>query len=278
MPETPDSRRTSLGQITHELHKRRGPTSPQSEADSFVLESKQYVQDIQARRDNIHASLLRGSAPGDRLRRMLGFRLEQRLIKVSHGLRKNKTSTKKRPKNKKQQKPSLRLKSPQPGSRSRAVSAMLQRCVRQTPGLLRLLSKPLSRTPLTPDTELHEDDDTEPPLSPSSTPRFIVDRQGAFRWPPISVTMDDTDSALSLTHHHHSTSTAVTLNTTDNFTLARPNKTNSEDGPSVLGWLQVNTDSHVFTPAIASSTTGTKEGPFKKAPFHTNMHVLQTKI
>jgi len=90
--------------------------------------------------------------------------------------------------------------------------------------------------------------------------------------------MDDTDSALSLTHHHHSTSAAVALNTTDNFTLARPNKTNSEDGPSVLGWLQVNTDSHVFTPAIASSTTGTKEGPFKKAPFHTNMHVLQTKI
>ena len=104
-------------------------------------------------------------------------------------------------------------------------------------------------------------------LSIHSSPRFIVDRQGTFRWPPISVAIGEDSSQVPPT---------VALETADNFTLARPKNTSSEDGPSVLGWLQVNTDSHVFTPALASP--GGREGPFKKAPFHSNMHVLKTKI
>ena len=108
-------------------------------------------------------------------------------------------------------------------------------------------------------------------LSHHSSPRFIVDRQGTFCWPPITVAIGELDEEVP-----SGVPPAVALGTADNFTLARPKNTSSEDGPSVLGWLQVNTDSHVFTPALASP--GAREGPFKKAPFHSNMHVLKTKI
>jgi len=63
----------------------------------------------------------------------------------------------------------------------------------------------------------------------------------------------------------------------DNFTLKNPQDmtdSSPDAAPCVLGWLQVNTDSHIFTPALAES----KAGPFRKAPFHSNLHVLQTKI
>ena len=44
-------------------------------------------------------------------------------------------------------------------------------------------------------------------------------------------------------------------------------------------FFQVKTDSHVFTPAIAhNAEMNPPAGPFRKAPFHANMHVLKTKI
>lgn len=280
MPPSPESRRTSLGQVTHEVHQRRCLATPQSEEDSLVLESKQYVQDIRDRRDNIHATLLRGTAPGDRIRRMFGYRLEQRLVKVSQGFRKGRTNTKKRPK--KKHKPTVRLKIPPPKlHHSRTTMSKFQRYISRPPGLIRKLSKSIGLTKpkprsyvlganYNPDEEMPSDIEQ---LSQHSSPRFIVDRQGTFHWPPISQAIGDDDDATSA-----NLPSTLALSPADNFTLARPRNTNSSEvGPSVLGWLQVNTDSHVFTPALASPQDA-KDGPFKKAPFHANMHVLKTKI
>ena len=262
-PPTPESRRTSLGQVTHELHQRRGHTTPQSEAESLVLESKQYVEDIRARRDNIHATLLRGTAPGDRLRRMLGIRLETQLVKVSQGLRKSRTLTRK--KGKKKRKPARLKTKPKVFNENQTKTSFFRKMATKLPW-----SKPKLQNYILGDNSTMGGEDFPSDidqLSIHSSPRFIVDRQGTFRWPPISVAIGEDSSQVPPT---------VALETADNFTLARPKNTSSEDGPSVLGWLQVNTDSHVFTPALASP--GGREGPFKKAPFHSNMHVLKTKI
>ena len=42
--------------------------------ESLILESAQYVREIQERRDRIHRTLLRGTNPGEKLRRMLSYR------------------------------------------------------------------------------------------------------------------------------------------------------------------------------------------------------------
>ena len=256
---TPESRRTSLGEVTHELHQRRGRATPQSEVESLILESKQYVDDIRARRDNIHATLLRGTAPGDRLRRMLGIRLETQLVKVSQGLRKSRTLTRKRAK----KKPARLKTKPRVFADNQHKVSFFRKVAKKLPW-----TRPRLQNYILGDTSMADEDfpsDIDQ-LSNHSSPRFIVDRQGTFRWPPITVAIGEAEAPP-----------AVALGTTDNFTLARPPKnTSPEDGPSVLGWLQVNTDSHVFTPALASP--GGREGPFKKAPFHSNMHVLKTKI
>jgi len=106
-------------------------------------------------------------------------------------------------------------------------------------------------------------------VSRSSSPRFIVDRQGAVRWPPFKIGGGQ--------HHspedpEHSEELGI-----ENFTLKKPQSDHSSEAPCVLGWLQVKSDSHVFTPALADSSKE-KAGPFRKAPFHSNMHVLKTKI
>jgi len=110
-----------------------------------------------------------------------------------------------------------------------------------------------------------------------------VDRQGAIRWPPIK--LSDADQAQD-----HDTDDGEQRDGVpgllghvgiENFTLKNPlSSTESSSDPlRVLGWLQVNTDSHVFTPALArTADADSKAGPFRKAPFHSNMHVLQTKI
>ena len=255
--------------MTHELHQRRGQNTPQSEVESLILESKQYVEDIRARRDNIHATLLRGTAPGDRLRRMLGIRLETQLVKVSQGLRKSRTLTRKRAKKKK--KPARLKTKPQVFAKNNhSKMSFFRKVAKKLPW-----TKPKLQNYILGDTSMADDDfpsDIDQ-LSNHSSPRFIVDRQGTFRWPPITVAIGEDEEVPSSSS---AVPPAVALGTADNFTLARPKNTSSEDGPSVLGWLQVNTDSHVFTPALASP--GGREGPFKKAPFHSNMHVLKTKI
>ena len=264
MPSSnPESRRTSMGEVTHELHKRKGLSTPQSEVDSLVLESKQYVQDIRARRDNIHATLRRGTGPGDKLRRLLGYRLEQRLVKVSQGIRKSRTNSKKRSKRK--HKPSVKLKVKVPTHSKRSKVPLIRKISHRLPWVK---TKPKNYIlGDNPADNLPSDIDQ---ISEHSSPRFIVDRQGTFRWPPISVDVENQDETSP------SSPQARALSTTDNFTLARPKNTSSEDSPSVLGWLQVTTDRHVFTPALASPAA--REGPFKKAPFHANMHLLKTKI
>jgi len=279
------SRRPSLPPrlITHELNHSRA--TPHSESDSLVIESAQYVRDIQKRRDNIHATLLRDTNPGHRLRRMLGYRIEQRLVKVLSS-RKSRTNTKKRPHKKKRS-------SPIDENRQSKLSYKKTNQLRNffsSPGLFRKFTRKFVRRK---NSQLknyildYVDDnyDEEMPsdiegVSRSPTPRFIVDRQGAFRWPPIRLGEDgasaDENTIQPVIEHSDNPSANLGI---ENFTLKKPLTHTASDAPCVLGWLQVKTDSHVFTPAIAHDAEQNQQaGPFRKAPFHANMHVLKTKI
>jgi len=125
-------------------------------------------------------------------------------------------------------------------------------------------------------------------VSRSPTPRFIVDRQGTFRWPPINVKLEEEGnipetSKTAIQPVLEQSEDPATHLGIENFTLRTPVTENSSDAPCVLGWLQVKPDSHIFTPAIAQQEVKTtsnshEKGPFRKAPFHANMHVLKTKI
>jgi len=270
--------------ITHELNHARD--TPHSESESLVIESTQYVRDIQKRRDNIHATLLRDTTPGDRLRRMLGYRIEQRLVKVLSS-RKSRTNTKKRPQKKKRKSPVNRQSTPGP-KLSYKKSNKFQNFF-SSPGLLRKFTQKFVRRKnarlknyILDYVDNYDDDmpsDIEG-LSRSPTPRFIVDRQGAFRWPPIRIgeegVNDDENTIQPVLEHSDQPSANLGI---ENFTLKKPLTQTSSDAPCVLGWLQVKTDSHVFTPAIAHNAESPPQaGPFRKAPFHANMHVLKTKI
>lgn len=108
-----------------------------------------------------------------------------------------------------------------------------------------------------------------------------MDRQGAIRWPPIRLSDERDIRDIRDTDDDEGRDSVPGHVGIENFTLKNPLSTteSSSDPPRVLGWLQVNTDSHVFTPALArTADTDSKAGPFRKAPFHSNMHVLQTKI
>ena len=65
-------------------------------------------------------------------------------------------------------------------------------------------------------------------VSRSSSPRFIVDRQGAVRWPPFKIggeAQSDPEQSEELG--------------IENFTLKKPQSDHSSEAPCVLGWLQV---------------------------------------
>ena len=69
--------------------------------------------------------------------------------------------------------------------------------------------------------------------SRSPTPRFIVDRQGEIRWPPIK--MNDTDALDNIDNDNDAAAD-------DNFTLKNPQDmtdSSPDAAPCVLGWLQV---------------------------------------
>lgn len=255
--------------------------TPLSEAESLVIESTQYVRDIRKRRDNIHATLLRDTNPGDRLRRMLGYRIEQRLVKVLSS-RKSRNNTKKRPQKKKSFTPTKNRQSKLSYKKANKFRRFFS-----SPGLLKKLTKKFVRRKnphLMYYGDNYDGDDDLPSdiegLSRSPTPRFIVDRQGAFRWPPIrigeEVENEDENTIQPVLEHSDHSSANLGI---ENFTLKKPVTQTSSDAPCVLGWLQVKTDSHVFTPAIAhNAELNQQAGPFRKAPFHANMHVLKTKI
>lgn len=274
-------RRSSLptGLITHELHVAR--QTPHSESDSLILESTAYVKDIRERRNAAHATLLRANSsnPGDRLRRMLGYRLEQRLVKVLSS-RKSRSNTRKGTKKRK---------------KNRHFTPPTEK---RNPGLLRKISqkfgqKKSKKTIAKYTSEYNEDFHEEDVLpsdwdqfSRSPTPRFIVDREGTFHWPPKNMKLGNTNDEEDEVEFENKVNSQPDLDSLDeptslsedNFTLKNPS-----DIPCVLGWLQVKRDSHVFTPALTqheddASAISNEKGPFRKAPFHANMHVLTTKI
>merc|ERR1712223_2227371 len=168
-------------------------------------------EDIRARRDNIHATLLRGTAPGDRLRRLLGIRLETQLVKVSQGLRKSRTLTRKR--GKKKRKPARLKTKPKVFNENQTKISFFRKMATKLPW-----SKPKLQNYILGDNSTMGGEDFPSDidqLSIHSSPRFIVDRQGTFRWPPISVAIGEDSSQVP---------PAVALETADNFTLARPKK------------------------------------------------------
>lgn len=268
--------------VTHEVNIAR--QTPQSEAESLVIETQEYVRDITRRRRNIHATLMRERTPGERLRRMLGLRIETKLVKVL-STRKSRRGSRKRLKK------SLSQKSRRSSVSSHDQSKLFSKNRRFAPGnffrrLTRKISPQRKSRPrkYLLDFEKSSGSSSEcscPSRSP--TPRFIVDRQGAIRWPPIKLSDADQAQDQDTDDGEQRDGVPGLLGHVgiENFTLKNPLSTteSSSDPLRVLGWLQVNTDSHVFTPALArTADADSKAGPFRKAPFHSNMHVLQTKI
>ena len=227
--------------ITHEVNVAR--QTPQSEAESLMIETQEYVRDINRRRRNIHATLMRERTPGERLRRMLGLRIETKLVKVL-STRKSRRSSRTR----KRLKKSLSQKSRRSSVSSRNQSKLFSK-TRFAPGnffrrLTRKISPQRKSQPrkylLDFEKNSGSSSDCSCP-SRSPTPRFIVDRRGAIRWPPIKLsderdTNDDDgeerDGVTSLPRGHVGT---------ENFTLKNPLSMteSSSDPPRVLGWLQV---------------------------------------
>ena len=253
----------------------RHTATPHSDPDSLVIESKQYVKDIQRRRKDIHATLLRDSNPGERLRRMLGYKIEQRVVKALTS-RKSRNNSRKNPKRKTKLDQNKRSS---PTSFDYFKKSNKFKRIFSLAPVKNIANRITKKNTLHPhyifEYKSEDESGTEGGESEerSPTPRFIVDRQGTFRWPPIRFGEDKEEGAKE--------KEAPLMNQSDNFTLKRsPSSADTcSDSPRVLGWLQVRRDSHVFTPAIAhDAELNEKAGPFKKAPFHVNMHVLQTKI
>lgn len=270
--------------VTHEVNIARH--SPQSEVESLVIETQEYVRDINRRRRNIHATLLRERTPGERLRRMLGYRIERRLVKAL-STRKNRRSTRSR----KRLKKDLSQKSRPISVSSHNQAKLFSRTRFASGNFFRRLTRKISPQRKSRPRKYFLDFDKSngsissecscPSRSP--TPRFIVDRQGAIRWPPIKLSDDERDNSDKTDEEDRGNVLELSDRVgIENFTLKKPQNSTASSSvpPLVLGWLQVNTDSHVFTPALARTMDESRDkaGPFRKAPFHSNMHVLQTKI
>ena len=81
-----------------------------------------------------------------------------------------------------------------------------------------------------------------PSLSSASTPRFIVDRRGAIRWPPIRLSEADPGDPGDGVDGGDGQAGADHLGI-ENFTLKKPQSSTTDpsaDVPRVLGWLQVD--------------------------------------
>jgi len=232
--------------VTHELTRaRRTPFSEEGRESSLILESKAYVREIQQRRDNIHRTLLRGANPGHKLRWMLGYRLEQRLVRALSRKRGSRKFTRS---------PPVRARKRYVQSAANRPRHLLQRMRRQFKMAAGGGSDGATEWP-GPEDEYGEIEHR----SRGSTPCLIVDKTGTLRWPSNKSTDLETHRRRKVLD-------------SDNFTLRNPS-TEKTSSPSILGWLQVKPDSHVFTPAVEDPN-----GPFRKVPFHPHLHVLKTKI
>ena len=169
------------------------------------IETQEYVRDINRRRRKIHATLMRERTPGERLRRMLGLKIETKLVKVL-STRKSRRGSRKR----------LQKSLSQKSRRSSVVSShdqsklFSQNRFFSAPGnffrrLTRKISPGKRKSRLRKylldfeKSSAGSSSDCSCP-SRSPTPRFIVDRRGAIRWPPIKLSDErdirDTDDDL----------------------------------------------------------------------------------
>jgi len=228
--------------ITHELTKSRLLDSPFSENESLILESTQYVREIKQRRDHIHKTLLTHTHPGHTIRRLLAHRFEQKLVRAMSTKKHSSRGGVKR-------------------SRRHNTSGWrhwLRRVLRSPRELSRRWRSMAAAGFNEMETDVDDDYGEIETRSRMSTPRLIVDKTGTLCWPPTKI-----DS-------QNETTIAKVLNS-DNFTFKIPSPDSSS--PSVLGWLQVKPDSHIFTPAVEEPSS-----PFRKVPFHPHLHVLKTKV
>ena len=211
--------------VTHELNLERA--TPQSEVESLMIETTDYVKDIKKRRKNIHATLLRERTPGERLRRMLGYRIEQRLVKVLSTRRtysRRKRPQKKTKKARRNSSTNFKKKFFAPQNFFHRLSKKISRR-----GKSRLKSYYM-------DFDNHDCSDTCDCSSRSPTPRFIVDRQGAIRWPPFKINNEGDRDDENQSIPEQTDDVGI-----ENFTLKKP-LTLTESSisvPRVLGWLQV---------------------------------------
>lgn len=265
--------------VTHELNLAR--QTPLSEEESLILESKQYVREIKARRDNIHKTLVLTTHPGKKVQNMLGYRLEQRLVRAMS--KKRKPSMKSRRRNRRKRGWKNRLfKMATNTQPSRFFRRVRRKFSGRRAGFVRVESDV--------DEDLYGGDSEH--RSDIATPCLVVDKTGTLRWPRLQ----SSHRTLPGAPHTHNNQYNNKLFDSDNFMLFNPSLApagpdgNAEDSgpqaggpgqptggpgpqlrsrsPAVLGWLQVNPDSHIFTPAV-------EKGPFRKVPFHPHLHVLK---
>lgn len=249
--------------VTHELNRARH--TPLSEEESLILESKQYVREIKARRDNIHKTLVLATHPRKKLQKMLGYRLEQRLVRAMSKKRKPSVKSRRRHRRKRGWKSRLFK------AASTVQPAQFFRRVRRRfvyggndgmAGFVRVESDV--------DEDLYGDTEQR---SDIATPCLIVDKSGTLRWPRLLTSPGGGDIASGGHTHSHDQGKILENSDNNNFMLRNPSLATAADAglsPAVLGWLQVNTDSHIFTPAVPH-----EKGPFRKVPFHPHLHVLK---
>merc|ERR1719410_220647 len=119
-----------------------------------------------------------------------------------------------------------------------ALFRRMRRRVSGSPGFVRVESDV--------DEDLYGDTDER---SDIATPCLIVDKSGTLRWPRLHPPPTEQDGVVAESKVLDS----------DNFLLKNPSA-HTDSKPAVLGWLQVNSDSHIFTPAVQ------EKGPFRKVP------------
>ena len=231
--------------VTHELNLAR--MTPRSEDESLVIETNEYVEDMKRRRKDIHATLLRTRTPGERLRRMLGYKIEQRLVKAL-STRKSRTSIKKRKRTTKKPTNTDKIEI----KRKRFSARNFFRKLTQK-------AKPQRKRYFLDFDKFPDSNEGESSRCP--TPRFIVDRQGEVRWPPFKISEKDIDTQYD-DDKESPEETGVESLGIENFSLRKPQtltEPSSElEVPRVLGWLQVFVYVYRFNASDSSDANTSK--------------------
>merc|ERR1739844_638570 len=124
----------------------------------------------------------------------------------------------------------------------RKMPKFLRKMHRQTKKFIRLSKRKTSMNASEYDDNFDDDFPSDiDALSRSPTPRFIVDRNGTFCWPPmkyVEATHVQKDSSVLNPVIEEAAAAAADIGI-ENFTLGSPLTHSEDDTPRVLGWLEV---------------------------------------